>query len=240
MLILAKRGRKKGSKSKSRKAAVDVDIAMILCIIMAILSFIVLFGNKGVMGKVLNPVMGGVIGSVKYIIPFVFISMAISLVKSNREYAGSRVFEYLILIACICSVLNIYQISSGNLDGSKAYSDAINASYALGVKAVGGGALGSIVSYPLIALFGMFGAGCVSIGISLIMIIFIFGIHPSEIVANVLDGVDERRAYRRDEIEEQYERMQERRSQRRKEKAVADAAKTSCNCFGMRLTMVSR
>ena len=224
---MAKRGRKKGSKSKSRKAAVDVDIAMILCIIMAILSFIVLFGNKGVMGKVLNPVMGGVIGSVKYIIPFVFISMAISLVKSNREYAGSRVFEYLILIACICSVLNIYQISSGNLDGSKAYSDAINASYALGVKAVGGGALGSIVSYPLIALFGMFGAGFVSIGISLIMIIFIFGIHPSEIVANVLDGVDERRAYRRDEIEEQYERMQERRSQRRKEKAVADAAKTS-------------
>ena len=223
---MAKRGRKKGSKSKSNRA-VDVDIAMILCIIMAILSFIILFGNKGAMGKVMNPIMGGIIGAVKYVIPFVFISMAISLVKNNREYAGSKIFEYLILISCICSILNIYQISSGNLDGSKAYSDAINASYALGVKAVGGGALGSIVSYPLIALFGMFGAGFVSIGISLIMIIFIFGIHPSEIIANILDGVDERRAYRRDEIEEQYERMQERRNLRRKEKAVADAAKTS-------------
>ena len=228
---MAKRGRKKSTgKSrgyKSRKPSIDVDIAMIVCIIMAILSFIVLFGNKGAMGRVMNPIMGGIVGAVKYITPFVFISMAISIVKDDREYVGSKVFQYMLLIACICSILNIYQISSGNLDGSKSYSDAINASYALGAKAVGGGALGSIVSYPLIALFGMFGAGFVSIGISLIMIIFIFGIHPSEIIANILDGVDERREYRKDEIEEQYERMQERRNMRRKEKAIADSAKTS-------------
>ena len=46
MFILAKRGRKKSTgKSrgyKSRKPSIDVDIAMIVCIIMAILSFIVL------------------------------------------------------------------------------------------------------------------------------------------------------------------------------------------------------
>ena len=229
---MAKRGRKKGSgKSRSyntkRKNAIDIDIAMVLCLILAILSFIILFGNKGVMGKVMNPIMGGLIGSVKYIVPFAFISMAISLVKDDREYAGSKLVQYIFLIGCICSILNIYQISSGNIDGSKAYNDSINASYALGQRAVGGGALGAIISYPLIALFGMFGAGFVSIGISLIMIIFIFGIHPSEMIANILDGVDERRAYRKDEIEEQYERMQERRNVRRKEKAVADATKTS-------------
>jgi S-DNA-T family DNA segregation ATPase FtsK/SpoIIIE len=232
MFTLAKRGRKKGSgKSRSyntkRKNAIDIDIAMVLCLILAILSFIILFGNKGVMGKVMNPIMGGLIGSVKYIVPFAFISMAISLVKDDREYAGSKLVQYIFLIGCICSILNIYQISSGNIDGSKAYNDSINASYALGQRAVGGGALGAIISYPLIALFGMFGAGFVSIGISLIMIIFIFGIHPSEMIANILDGVDERRAYRKDEIEEQYERMQERRNVRRKEKAVADATKTS-------------
>ena len=229
---MAKRGRKKGSgKSRSyntkRKNAIDIDIAMVLCLILAILSFIILFGNKGVMGKVMNPIMGGLIGSVKYIVPFAFISMAISLVKDDREYAGSKLVQYIFLIGCICSILNIYQISSGNIDGSKAYNDSINASYALGQRAVGGGALGAIISYPLIALFGMFGAGFVSIGISLIMIIFIFGIHPSEMIANILDGVDERRAYRKDEIEEQYERMQERRNVRRKEKAVDDATKTS-------------
>ena len=219
---MAKRGRKKG-----RAHAVDIDIAIVLCLIFAILSFVILFGNKGAMGRVMNPILGGIIGSVKYVIPFVFISMAISIVKDEREYAGSKLVQYIFLIGCICSILNIYQISSGNIDGSKAYNDSINASYALGQRAVGGGALGAIISYPLIALFGMFGAGFVSIGISLIMIIFIFGIHPSEMIANILDGVDERRAYRKDEIEEQYERMQERRNVRRKEKAVADATKTS-------------
>ena len=219
---MARRGRKKG-----RTHAVDIDIAIVLCLIFAILSFVILFGNKGAMGRFMNPILGGIIGSVKYVIPFVFISMAISIVKDEREYAGSKLVQYIFLIGCICSILNIYQISSGNIDGSKAYNDSINASYALGQRAVGGGALGAIISYPLIALFGMFGAGFVSIGISLIMIIFIFGIHPSEMIANILDGVDERRAYRKDEIEEQYERMQERRNVRRKEKAVADQTKTS-------------
>ena len=129
---MAKRGRKKGSgKSRSyntkRKNAIDIDIAMVLCLILAILSFIILFGNKGVMGKVMNPIMGGLIGSVKYIVPFAFISMAISLVKDDREYAGSKLVQYIFLIGCICSILNIYQISSGNIDGSKAYNDSINA-----------------------------------------------------------------------------------------------------------------
>ena len=59
MFTLAKRGRKKSSgKSRSyntkRKNAIDIDIAMVLCLILAILSFIILFGNKGAIGKVMN------------------------------------------------------------------------------------------------------------------------------------------------------------------------------------------
>ena len=102
---MAKRGRKKG-----RAHAVDIDIAIVLCLIFAILSFVILFGNKGAMGRVMNPILGGIIGSVKYVIPFVFISMAISIVKDEREYAGSKLVQYIFLIGCICSILNIYQI----------------------------------------------------------------------------------------------------------------------------------
>ncbi len=207
-------GRKKKKKS-ANKSVGNIDLAVIVLLVISILLFVLIYGETGAIGQMLSPMLGGIIGFIKYIIPIGTIAIAVCIAKEDRNYLISKLIQYAIFLACIAGMLTIYQISKGAINIDSQFNEVLSVAYSLGEKNIGGGVIGAVIAYPLIQLLGMFGAAIVAIGVACILLVFTFGIQPSEIILNIIDAIDERKAQR----EEQYEEMIERRNNRRKQKA---------------------
>ena len=209
-------GRKKGSKNKkktTKKASgINIDLAVISLFVISILLFILIYGEKGAIGEILSPALGGMIGFIKYIIPIGMMFIAICVAKDDKNYLTSKLVQYMVILACIAATMSIYQISKGVINVDLEFSDVIEASYDLGVKNIGGGTIGVVIAYPLIKMLDIFGAAVATVGITAILCVFTFGLHPSEILMYFMD-----RAYdRKLEREEEYLARREERMQRRK------------------------
>ena len=213
-------GRKKKKKS-SNKSVGNIDLAVIVLLVISILLFVLIYGETGAIGQMLSPMLGGIIGFIKYIIPIGTIAIAVCIAKEDRNYLISKLIQYAIFLACIAGMLTIYQISKGAINIDSQFNEVLSVAYSLGEKNIGGGVIGAVIAYPLIQLLGMFGAAIVAIGVACILLVFTFGIQPSEIILNIIDAIDERKAQR----EEQYEEMIERRNNRRKQKEKAEPVK---------------
>ena len=83
------------------------------------------------------------------------------------------------------------------------FKEVLQVAYDLGEKNIGGGTVGAVLAYPLINLFGMFGAAIAAVGTAIILLVFTFGIEPSKIIAAFLDKIDEERAERAKERAEE-------------------------------------
>ena len=221
-------GRKKTRKKSSKKnKSVDIDIAVILMAVVSILLFILIYAEKGAIGEVLSPILGGIIGPIKYIIPIGFLVMAITITRGKEKYVTSKIIQYVIFLGCIASILTIFQISKGtlNIENSN-FSNILEVSYSLGEKSIGGGTVGIIIAYPLIKLLGMFGAAILAGGAAAALLVFTFGIRPSEIFFNISDKLDEIRYQREEELEDLRIRREERRKNRIKNEEYDDEIKT--------------
>ena len=78
----------------------------------------------------------------------------------------------------------------------------LSESYKLGTQNIGGGAIGTIIAVPLINMLGIPGAVVLTIGISIIILIFILGIPVADIIEEMADNMQERKVQRKEEIEE--------------------------------------
>ncbi len=205
------RKRKKANTNKKvnnkRKSSVNIDLAVILLFIVSILLFVLIYGEKGAIGEILSPALGGIIGFIKYIIPIGFMILAICVAKDDRSYITSKLIQYIVLLSCIAATMSIYEISKGTINADLEFKDIIEASYDLGVKNIGGGTVGAVIAYPLIKLLGMFGAAVATAGVVVVLCVFTFGLHPSEIMLDIMDEMYARR-------EEREEALLSRREQR--------------------------
>ena len=208
-------GRKRSSKKKSNKKSTgNIDLAVIILLVVSILLFVLIYGENGAIGEMLSPMLGGVIGFIKYVIPIGTIAIAVCIAKEDKNYMISKLFQYAVFLACIAGMMTIYQISKGAININNQFNEVLDMAYSLGEKNIGGGIVGAVIAYPLIQLLGMFGAAIATIGVAFILLVFTFGIQPTEIILNILDAIDERRAER----EEQYEDFIEKRNNRRKQR----------------------
>ena len=192
------RKKKKVAAKKQRRKDFDIDIAVIVCIILAILSFGIIFFRTGAAGELLSPALGGIVGGIKYVIPFGFLALAYAVAKDEGKYLKSKLFQYLIFLGLISSVLTIYQISNGNIDKTKGFESVVQAAYTLGVLNKGGGTIGAVISYPLVMLFNEFGAAVVALGGAAMLLVFTFGIHPSEIIRDWFEKVEDSKEEKRE------------------------------------------
>ncbi len=214
-------GKRKNSRSTSsrstshrskRKSKFSLDLAVISLLIMSVLLFVLIYGEKGAIGEVLSPMLGGIIGFIKYLIPIGMLAIAVSVARDDREYVLSKLVQYVIFLACIAAMLTIFQISNHNIDISLEFKDVLQVAYDLGEKNIGGGTVGAVLAYPLISLFGMFGAAIASVGTALILLVFTFGIEPSKIIAAFLNRIDEEREASREELNNAYEQRRKKKS----------------------------
>ena len=179
---------------KRRKKKNKLDIEIIVMFILSILFSVLIYMNSGYIGEHLSPTLGGVMGWIKYIIPIGMFIMTIQMASKTKNYLVSKLIQYVVLITCISSIITIFQFSKKNLNIDNEFSEVVSQAYQLGERNIGGGAVGAIVSMPLVKLLGGLGAAILLIGVSFILAIFIFGIQPAEVIKNISKKVKEVKA----------------------------------------------
>ena len=187
-------------KRRSRKHAKEtnnIDFTVVILIIISILLAILIYTNEGYIGQNLSPVLGGLVGIIKFIIPIGTFAMAISISRSKKKYAKNRIIQYIGFILCICIILCIIQILNGNLILQDDFWNIIDDAYELGVENQGGGAIGAIVAVILIRLIGIPGTIILNSIIAIVLLIFMLGLKPTEIINNMIERTKEN-----EEIEE--------------------------------------
>ncbi len=189
---MAKKGRKKKNK-------IDINIAVVALVLLSILLMILIYSKSGSIGQVLSPMLGGIMGFIKYIIPIGTLLIAIYMTQNDKEYMTHKLIQYGIFLLCVSAMLSIFQVGKGNLSIDKEFSNIIEDSYYLGEKDIGGGAIGAVVAVPLINALGSTGAVILTIGIAVILLIFMFGIRPAEMISDLLDELRERKEEKRKE-----------------------------------------
>ena len=202
---MAKRGRKKGSKNQhtrqyNKQSKFNLDIAVVGTIIASILLGVLIYTNSGFLGERLSPVLGGVMGFIKYIIPIGIFAIGINLAcNKSKDYLVTKLIQYCVFLVCVAVIMSVYQISAEHIDITKDVSAVANEAYDLGVKNIGGGIIGTVLALPFINLVGNMGTVIIAIGVAIIMLVFIFAIKPSKIISDTVDTFVERREERKEE-----------------------------------------
>ncbi len=203
---------KKRRYKKKKKAASNLDIAIVTLIVLSVLLAVLIYTKSGVVGIKLNEILGGMFGVMQYVLPIGMFAVAIKIACDGTEDLTPKLVQYGIAIISLSIVFSVFQISSGELQSSKELSELVKDSYYLGSQSKGGGAIGAVAAVPLAKLLGDIGAVILCIGIAIILLVFTFGVNLSEMINMFLDRVEEKR-------EERFERKEELAKERKKEKA---------------------
>ena len=188
-----KRGRKKQAKRISK------DVAVVSLILVSILLAILIYMKSGFIGEYLSPALGGIMGAIKYILPVGMFLIAINIAcNKEKQYLSTKLVQYVMLLICIAIMLSVFQISAGNINISKDVDDIVKQAYSLGEKNIGGGVIGAVLAAPLVNLISSFGAIILTLGIAIVLVIFIFGIKPAEMISNAVEDMEERKEERRE------------------------------------------
>ena len=190
--MATKRGKKKKKGSK-----VDINIAVVVLILLSILLMVLIYTKSGSIGAELSPELGGYMGWVKYILPIGMLIVAIVMTRKDKYFMREKLIQYGMLLVCTAAMLSILQVHIGeDIKNNRNFSDIMADCFDAGTKDIGGGVMGGIAAAPLIAMFGTIGASIIFIGVSIILLIFIFDMKPAEMIANFLDGAEERKLER--------------------------------------------
>ena len=180
---------KKRRYKKKKKNKINIDIAVVGMIVVSVLLAVLIYTQSGYLGKNLSPMLGGLIGSIKYIIPIGTFLIAIHLACDDKDYLGTKLVQYVVFLICVCVIMSVYELSRGNLNINDEFGDIMNQAYSLGEKNIGGGAVGALVTIPLAKLLGTLGAVILAVGMAIMLLVFMFGIKPAELIASFVEDV---------------------------------------------------
>ena len=196
---------RKGKRTKKR--GIDINVAVVGMILISVLLAILIYTKSGYIGEHLSPILGGIMGSIKYIIPIGTFLIAIYMTTEDKEYLISKLIQYAIFLVCIATMLSVFQFSNGNIEINSEFEEAATKGYELGEVNNGGGVIGTAIAYLLIGLLGEIGTVILCIGIAAILLVFMFGIKPAEIIADFIEARRENKEARLIEKEERYSKV---------------------------------
>lgn len=183
--------RGKRSKKKNRKT---LDLQVVSLIIISILLAILIYTKAGYIGETLSPVLGGIMGWIKYIIPVGTFAIAVFLAcDEDKENFMKKILQYAVFLLCITTIITVIQISQGKLGMSEGFEKSVEEAYENGSKNIGGGAVGAICAIALIGLVGKIGTVIIALGVAIIDSIFLFGIKPAELLKEYVESRNERK-----------------------------------------------
>ena len=224
------RGRRSQKKQQQKKLNITVAILIVLSILLAVL----IYTKSGYLGQSLSPALGGVLGYIKYLVPVALFAFSLYIAyDKDTKYYLPKIFMFICILVLIDVIFSCYQISKGNIDISATTDTILKQAYTLGTMDIGGGVIGTAIAVPLTNLIGILGTVIASIGVSLIALVFIFGLHPAEAISNSIDKFAEKQAQKSKEKEQikaqqkvasvEPERHETRRERRLREKLEKEA-----------------
>ena len=142
------RGRR--SKKKDRR---KIDLQVVGLIIVSILLAVLIYTKAGYIGENLNPILGGIMGWIKYIIPIGTFAIAIFLAcDEDKENFMKKILQYAVLLLCITTIMTVIQVAQGKLNIESGFEETVIEAYNKGTQNHGGGAVGAICAIALINL----------------------------------------------------------------------------------------
>ena len=195
---MAKRGRRTKKQNK-----LDINVAVVFMLLISILLAILIYTKSGYIGEHLSPILGGVMGAIKYIIPIGTFLIAIYMTTEDKDYLISKLIQYGIFLICIATMLSVFQFSNRTFHENEDFSTVVSDGYERGTQNIGGGAIGTAIAYALIGLLGEIGTVILCIGVAAILLVFMFGIKPAEMIAEFVEARRESREDRRMERAEE-------------------------------------
>lgn len=189
-------------KKKKQQNGIDINIAVVLMIIVSILLGVLIYGKSGYIGQLLSPILGGIMGPIKYIVPIGIFIIAIYITYQDREYLFSKLIQFGIFLLCIATILSVSQISKGNINIQNEVTQMAKDGYYFGEKDIGGGLIGTIIAGTLIKLLGEFGTIIVCVGTAVLLLVFMFGIRPAEMISAFMETQHENREERKNDRRE--------------------------------------
>ena len=213
---MAKRGRRAKKTNK-----LDINVAVVFMFLISILLAILIYTKSGYIGEHLSPMLGGIMGAIKYIIPIGTFLLAIYMTTEDKDYLISKLVQYGIFLVCIATMLSVFQFSNNTFHINNDLSTVVSDGYERGSQDIGGGAIGTLIAYWLIGLLGEVGTVILCIGIAIILLIFMFGIKPAEIIGNMVEerreNKEDRRAERKEARLAKVKEVEEEKPKERKE-----------------------
>ena len=182
----------RGKRNKKKKRS-TLDIEVALLIIASILLAILIYTKSGYIGKTLSPILDGIMGWIKYIIPIGTFAIAIALASDDKRNSKIKMLQYAILLLCITTILTVFQVAQGKLNVQNGFENTVAQAYNEGSNNIGGGAVGAICGAFLINLLGKTGTIIVALGVALITSIFLFDVKPAEMLKNSIENRNERK-----------------------------------------------
>lgn len=223
---------KKKRRYKKKKTTSKLDIAVVTLILLSVLLGVLIYTKSGIIGVELNHVFGGIIGIMQYVLPIGTFAIAIKLASEGKEEITSKLIQYAIAIVSLSIVFSVFQVSAGELNANKEISEVVKDAYNFGAEGKGGGAVGAVGAVALVRLLGNIGAVILCTGVAIILLVFAFGINPSEIINNIMDRIEEKRQEKFERKQEMAKRQedeetpaQRRKRQREERKAQQELAK---------------
>ena len=195
---MAKRGRRAKKNTVDKK-----NVAVVFMFLISVLLAILIYTKSGYIGSHLCPMLGGIMGVIKYIIPIGTFLIAVFMATEDKDYLVSKLIQYGIFLLCIATMLSVFQFSNNTFHINEDFSTVISDGYERGTQDIGGGAVGTAFAYWLIGLLGEIGTVILCVGIAIILLVFMFGIQPAEIIANIVEARRESKEGRRAEREEE-------------------------------------
>ena len=183
----------RGKRSKKKNRTI-LDLQVVTLIIASILLTILIYTKAGYIGQTLSPILGGIMGWIKYIIPVGTFAIAIFLAcDEDKDNFMKKILQYAVFLLCITTIITVIQISQGKLSTANGFEEAIKQAYYNGSKNIGGGAVGAICAIGLINLVGKIGTVIIAIAIAIIDSIFLFGIKPAELLKEYIETRNEKK-----------------------------------------------
>ncbi len=210
---------KKRKYTKRAKQDERLNFKIVGTIIFSVLLAVLLYANSGTLGEKLNEILGGMIGVLRYILPVGTFAIAIVMAANDRdsEYLSHKLVQYAFLLICVAIVMSVYQVSIDKFEINGELSQVLKKAYTLGASNEGGGAIGALATVPLVKLLGNIGAAVLSIGTSIMLFAFVFGIDLSKIIGRKIEKILERHEENREEKEIRREERQKEAEARRAE-----------------------
>ena len=111
-ITLAKKGRRTKQTNKNK---LDINVAVVFMFLISILLAILIYTKSGYIGEHLSPILGGIMGAIKYIIPVGTFLIAIYMTTEDKDYLISKLVQYGIFLLCIATILSVFPSTGSRL-----------------------------------------------------------------------------------------------------------------------------